>query len=138
MKHKNPLNTLLSTAATVDKDLTEQANPGHGMPSPDPTGAAQTLLKPDEARREAKSRWWAAVSWQGPPRVRLLDSQWPVLWGSWPELRWVALLARSAALLREPLPAQSSRAQLTKPLPIPFASPKAAAAVADRQTNQNP
>jgi hypothetical protein len=55
MKQTKPLNTPPSTAAPVDEDLAEQANPGQGIPSQDPTGAAQTLLKPDEAKREAKS-----------------------------------------------------------------------------------
>ena len=38
-----------------DKDLAEQAVPGHGVPSQDPDPAAQTALKPEEAEREAKS-----------------------------------------------------------------------------------
>lgn len=55
MKPTNPLNIPPPTAADVDEDLVEQAKPGHGIPSQDPSGAAQTLLKPDEAKREAKS-----------------------------------------------------------------------------------
>ncbi len=51
----NPLNTPPSTAAPVDGDLAEQANPGQGIPSQDPTGAAQTLLTPREAKRETES-----------------------------------------------------------------------------------
>ena len=39
----------------VDPDLAEQAKPGHGVPSQDPSGAAQVGLLPDEAEREAKS-----------------------------------------------------------------------------------
>ena len=38
-----------------DEDLAEQAHPGHGIPSQDPSPAAQTALAPDEAEREAKS-----------------------------------------------------------------------------------
>lgn len=38
-----------------DKDLAEQANPGHGVPSQDTDPAAQTALAPAEAEREAKS-----------------------------------------------------------------------------------
>ena len=51
----NPSNTPPSTPAPVDGDLAEQANPGQGIPSQDPSGAAQTLLEPHEAEREAKS-----------------------------------------------------------------------------------
>ena len=39
----------------VDADLAEQAHPGHGIPSQDPTAAAQFRLEPEEAEREAKS-----------------------------------------------------------------------------------
>ena len=39
----------------VDPDLAEQAAPGHGVPSQDPSTAAQTGLLPEEAEREAKS-----------------------------------------------------------------------------------
>ena len=42
-------------AAPVDKDLAEQARPGHGVPSQDPNPAAQVLLDPEEAAREAQS-----------------------------------------------------------------------------------
>jgi hypothetical protein len=38
-----------------DKDLDEQARPGHGVPSQDPDPAAQLPLDPDEAKREAAS-----------------------------------------------------------------------------------
>jgi len=41
--------------ATADRDLAEQALPGHGIPSQDPNPAAQTLLEPQEAQREASS-----------------------------------------------------------------------------------
>lgn len=43
------------SAAPVDEDLAEQAHPGHGVPSQDPTSAAQFPLSPKEAEREAKS-----------------------------------------------------------------------------------
>lgn len=39
----------------VDPDLAEQAVPGHGVPSQDPSVAAQVGLTPHEAEREAKS-----------------------------------------------------------------------------------
>lgn len=39
----------------VDPDLAAQAVPGHGVPSQDPSVAAQVGLTPDEAEREAKS-----------------------------------------------------------------------------------
>jgi hypothetical protein len=55
MKPTNPLNDPPSKPVPVDEDLAEQANPGHGVPSQDPSGAAQTLLKPHEAKREADS-----------------------------------------------------------------------------------
>ena len=42
-------------AATADKDLAEQARPGHGVPSQDPDPAAQRPLEPGEAEREAHS-----------------------------------------------------------------------------------
>ena len=38
-----------------DPDLAEQAHPGHGIPSQDPTPEAQFPLEPEEAEREAKS-----------------------------------------------------------------------------------
>lgn len=44
-----------SDTVLVDEDMVEQAKPGHGIPSQDPDAAAQTLLKPQEAEREAKS-----------------------------------------------------------------------------------
>lgn len=39
----------------VDKDMAEQARPGHGIPSQDPAPAAQIPLSPEEAEREAHS-----------------------------------------------------------------------------------
>jgi pimeloyl-ACP methyl ester carboxylesterase len=50
-----PSATLPSATAPVDKDLAEQARPGHGVPSQDPDPAAQVLLEPQEAAREARS-----------------------------------------------------------------------------------
>ncbi len=44
-----------SNTAPVDEDLAEQAKPGHGIPSMDTSVAAQILLEPDEAEREAKT-----------------------------------------------------------------------------------
>lgn len=44
-----------ANVASADKDLAEQARPGHGIPSQDPTPAAQLPLQPGEAQREAKS-----------------------------------------------------------------------------------
>lgn len=41
--------------AAVDEDLAEQARPGHGVPSQDPSAGAQFALEPEEARREAHS-----------------------------------------------------------------------------------
>lgn len=38
-----------------DKDMTEQANPGHGIPSQDLDSAAQVGFAPQEASREANS-----------------------------------------------------------------------------------
>jgi non-heme chloroperoxidase len=46
----NPLHT-----APADKDLVEQARPGHGIPSQDPNPGAQTPLRHAEALREANS-----------------------------------------------------------------------------------
>jgi non-heme chloroperoxidase len=51
----NALTTTPSNTEPVDKDLVEQANPGHGIPSQDPDAAAQTMLQPHEAEREANS-----------------------------------------------------------------------------------
>jgi non-heme chloroperoxidase len=51
---KTSLSRPLSTA-TADADLAEQARPGHGIPSQDPSPAAQMPLLPEEAEREAKS-----------------------------------------------------------------------------------
>ncbi len=39
----------------ADKDLADQAHPGHGIPSQDPDPAAQFGLNPEEARRESDS-----------------------------------------------------------------------------------
>jgi len=41
--------------APHDKDLADQARPGHGIPSQDPDPEAQFPLEPEEAEREAKS-----------------------------------------------------------------------------------
>ena len=52
------MNTLIappSSIAPADEDLAEQAKPGHGIPSMDTSVAAQILLEPDEAEREAKT-----------------------------------------------------------------------------------
>ena len=51
----NPSSTPPSNEAPVDKDLAEQARPGHGVPSQDPDPAAQAGLAPAEAERESKS-----------------------------------------------------------------------------------
>ncbi len=51
-----PLTTPTSQPALADKDLDEQANRGHGVPSQDPEPAAQVLLDPKEAQREAYSK----------------------------------------------------------------------------------
>jgi len=47
--------TVPSNTATPDEDLAEQARAGHGIPSQDPSPAAQIPLKPEEAEREANS-----------------------------------------------------------------------------------
>ena len=49
------INTPSSNTEPVDKDLAEQARPGHGIPSQDPAAAAQLPLEPGEAQREANS-----------------------------------------------------------------------------------
>lgn len=49
------LTTLPTGTDSTDKDLVEQAVPGHGIPSQDPDPAAQVALDPEEAEREAKS-----------------------------------------------------------------------------------
>jgi non-heme chloroperoxidase len=51
----DPTRPIPKDAAPVDDDLAEQARPGHGIPSQDPDPAAQVVLTPDEARREAES-----------------------------------------------------------------------------------
>ena len=51
----NPLNTPTPDTESVDSDLVEQANPGHGIPSQDPDPVAQTMLEPEDAEREANS-----------------------------------------------------------------------------------
>ena len=50
-----PSTTTPSNTVPLDDDLTEQAHPGHGVPSQDPNPGAQTPLPPEEAEREAKS-----------------------------------------------------------------------------------
>src|SRR5690606_6250952 len=44
-------------AAPRDPDLAEQAVPGHGIPSQDPSPEAQVGLTPNDAEREAKSAY---------------------------------------------------------------------------------
>ena len=39
----------------ADPDIADQAMPGHGVPSQDPSVAAQVGLSPEEAARESKS-----------------------------------------------------------------------------------
>jgi hypothetical protein len=51
----NPSTTLPLPAASKDEDLAEQARPGHGVPSQDPSPAAQIPLGPAEAQRESRS-----------------------------------------------------------------------------------
>ena len=51
----NPSASPSSKTASADQDLSEQARPGYGIPSQDPTPAAQIPLEPKEAVREAKS-----------------------------------------------------------------------------------
>ncbi len=51
----NPSAPAPPTTAPVDKDLAEQAQPGHGVPSQDPDSAAQVPLEPQEVQREANS-----------------------------------------------------------------------------------
>ena len=47
--------TELTDVKPVDPDLAEQAVPGHGVPSQDPSAAAQVGLSPEDAERESKS-----------------------------------------------------------------------------------
>lgn len=44
-----------SNTPPVDEDLAEQANPGHGIPSQDPSAAAQTPLESQDVEREGNS-----------------------------------------------------------------------------------
>ena len=48
-------NPLLANKESVDEDLSGQVQPGHGVPSQDPSPAAQSLLEPEDAQRESKS-----------------------------------------------------------------------------------
>ena len=50
-----PLSAHPTNTPPADEDLAEQAVPGHGIPSQDPDLAAQILLKPEDAEREARS-----------------------------------------------------------------------------------
>lgn len=45
----------IDLTSTLDKDLAEQALPGHGIPSQDPDPAAQQPLTAAEAERESQS-----------------------------------------------------------------------------------
>ena len=47
--------TAIDLVEPIDPDLAEQANPGHGVPSQDPSVGAQVALPRAEAEREAKS-----------------------------------------------------------------------------------
>lgn len=51
----DPLTSPANTPAATDEDLSEQARPGHGIPSQDPDPAAQLALEPEEAQRERQS-----------------------------------------------------------------------------------
>ena len=51
----NTSSNLPPNTPPADEDLTEQARPGHGVPSQDPSATAQLPLEPEEAEREAKS-----------------------------------------------------------------------------------
>lgn len=51
----NPSTTQPTGVKPVDPDLAEQAVPGYGVPSQDPSPAAQVALDPEEAKRESKS-----------------------------------------------------------------------------------
>jgi non-heme chloroperoxidase len=51
----NPPTTPPIKAASADQDMAKQARPGHGIPSQDPSTAAQVAIAPLEAEREAKS-----------------------------------------------------------------------------------
>lgn len=51
----NPSTIHPADETPVDPDLTEQAVPGHGVPSQDPTPGAQVALDPEEAERESNS-----------------------------------------------------------------------------------
>lgn len=51
----NPLAMKAVDDATIDADMAEQAKPGHGIPSQDPSPAAQHTLTAEEAERESKS-----------------------------------------------------------------------------------
>ena len=51
----NPSAIAPPDSTPADKDLAEQARPGHGVPSQDPNPAAQVPLEPQEAEREANS-----------------------------------------------------------------------------------
>lgn len=51
----NSSTTQSTDVKPADKDLAEQAVPGHGVPSQDPSPAAQVALDPKEAERESKS-----------------------------------------------------------------------------------
>jgi pimeloyl-ACP methyl ester carboxylesterase len=54
-----------STNAPQDTDLAEQSRPGHGVPSQDPDPAAQVLLGPEEAEREARSAYVGGIAVAG-------------------------------------------------------------------------
>jgi non-heme chloroperoxidase len=52
-----PLANPPTNAAALDEDLAKQARPGHGIPSQDPSAAAQMPMEPGEAEREANSAY---------------------------------------------------------------------------------
>ena len=53
--HAATHNPVIRHPPPVDTDLASQAVSGHGVPSQDPDPAAQTVLNPQEAQREARS-----------------------------------------------------------------------------------
>lgn len=50
-----PTSTPSFDVPAIDEDLAEQARPGHGIPSQDPSPAAQFPLSPEDAERESHS-----------------------------------------------------------------------------------
>jgi hypothetical protein len=77
----------------LDKDLAEQARPGHGIASQDPNPVAQIALEPKEAEREARSVMTGGGMVGGVAIGAFIGVVMAARWAWWSVARWVRLPA---------------------------------------------